>query len=370
MTAKIDAQHMQAALALGRRGLGQVWPNSAVGCVITDANGAVAGRGWTQPGGRPHAEAEALARGSRAKGGTAYVTLEPCSHHGQTPPCAEALIEAGVARVVAALVDPDDRVSGRGLAMLDSAGIAVEQGLCKAEARFDQAGFLSKVTLGRPMIALKSAASLDARIATENGHSQWITGAAARRRGHLLRAEYDAIIVGIGTALADNPSLNCRIAGLAAASPLRVVIDSGLRLEASSDLAKRAQEQATWVFTTTAAPDDRRRALEALGVRVIEAAQDTDGRVDVGSVATLLGSEGITRALIEGGGALAAAFLKADLIDRIHSFRAGLVIGGDGRAAIGPLGLDRVDVAPRFMAHRVRNVGDDLEQLFVRQRNG
>ena len=369
MISNLSTQHMQAALALGRRGLGRVWPNPAVGCVIADAAGYVAGRGWTQPGGRPHAEAESLARaGNRAKGGTAYVTLEPCSHTGQTPPCAKALIDAGIARVVVALQDPDGRVSGRGIAMLEAAGIAVERNVLEAEARFDQAGFLSKVELGRPLIALKSAASLDGRIATESGHSQWITGPEARQRGHMLRAEYDAIIVGIGTALADDPSLNCRVAGLSKASPLRIVIDSKLRLDPASDLAKRAADQPTWVFTTEAAPAEHRARLEALGVRIIAAATDQNGRVDTDSVAHILGDEGITRAIIEGGGALAASFLKADLIDRVHSFRAGLIIGGDGRAAIGPLGLDRVDDAPRFMPHSARQVGADSEQLFVRLR--
>lgn len=368
MISKPNHQHMQAALALGRRGLGRVWPNPAVGCVIVDTAGNVVGRGWTQQGGRPHAETEALSRaGGRAKGGTAYVTLEPCSHNGQTPPCAEALINADIARVVVAVEDPDARVSGRGIAMLEAAGIAVERNVLEAEARFDQAGFLSKVEQGRPLIALKSATSLDGRIATEFGHSQWITGPEARQRGHMLRAEYDAIIVGIGTALADDPSLNCRVAGLSNASPLRIVIDSKLRLSTASDLAKRAPDQPTWVFTTVSAPSDNRSELEARGVRIIDAPTDPSGRVDVASAAQMLGEEGVTRALIEGGGALAASFLKADLIDRIHSFRAGLVIGGDGRAAIGPLGLDRVDDGLSLTAHSVRQVGDDIEQLYVRQ---
>lgn len=368
MISNSDAHHMQTALALGRRGLGRVWPNPAVGCVIVDANGHVVGRGWTQPGGRPHAETEALARaGKRAAGGTAYVTLEPCSHHGHTPPCAEALIKAGITRVVAAIEDPDSRVSGRGLAMLRNAGLDVESGLLADAARFDQAGFLSRIMTGRPLIALKSATSMDGRIATANGHSKWITGPEARRAGHILRAEYDAIIVGIGTALADNPSLNCRVAGLEGASPLRIVVDSGLRLDPTSDLAARAGDQATWVFVCEGTDREKLKRLRALGVRIIETVRDATGRVDVSAMAQTLGAEGITRALIEGGGALAASFLSTDLVDRVHNFRAGAVIGSDGRAAIGPLGLDRVDAAPRFVAHRTRMVGDDLGQLFVRQ---
>jgi diaminohydroxyphosphoribosylaminopyrimidine deaminase/5-amino-6-(5-phosphoribosylamino)uracil reductase len=252
--------------------------------------------------------------------------------------------------------------------MLQAAGMAVETGFHEAEARFDQAGFLSKIELGRPLIGLKSAASLDGRIATETGHSQWITGPEARQRGHLLRAEYDAIIVGIGTALADDPRLSCRVAGLSNASPLRIVIDSSLRLDPTSDLATRALDQPTWVFTTASAPADNRSRLEVLGVRIIDVLVEPSGRVDVKSVARLLGEEGITRALIEGGGALAASFLKADLIDRVHSFCAGLIVGGDGRAAIGPLGLDRVEDGPKFRARSERHVGDDFEQLYVRHR--
>ena len=248
----------------------------------------------------PMRKTEALARaGDRAKGGTAYVTLEPCSHNGQTPPCAEALINAGIARVVVALEDPDARVSGRGIAMLEAAGIAVERNVLEAEARFDQAGFLSKVEQGRPLIALKSAASLDGRIATEFGHSQWITGPEARQRGHMLRAEYDAIIVGIGTALADDPSLNCRVAGLSKASPLRIVIDSKLRLEHCFRLGEAGRRPADLGFhDRSCAIRSPRRSWKQLGVRIIDAPTDQNGgRVDVASAAQMLGEEGVTRAI-------------------------------------------------------------------------
>ncbi|MCK5275514.1 MAG: bifunctional diaminohydroxyphosphoribosylaminopyrimidine deaminase/5-amino-6-(5-phosphoribosylamino)uracil reductase RibD, partial [Alphaproteobacteria bacterium] len=220
---------MRAALALAGRGLGRVWPNPAVGCVLVDRDGRVTGRGWTQPGGRPHAETEALARaGGAAKGATAYVTLEPCVHHGQTPPCADALIEAGVARVIAATEDPDPRVKGGGLGRLRDAGIAVEAGLLREEAELLNAGYLMRQREGRPVVTLKLATTLDGRIATHAGESRWITGEAARARGHMMRARHDAIMVGIGTALADNPTLTCRLPGLEDRSPVRIVVDARL----------------------------------------------------------------------------------------------------------------------------------------------
>lgn len=362
-----DRAAMATALALGRRGLGRVWPNPAVGCVVLDRDGAVAGRGWTQPGGRPHAETEALARaGERAAGGTAYVTLEPCSHHGVTPPCAEALIAAGVARVVAALEDPDERVSGRGLKRLADAGIAVETGLGASQARFDQAGFLKRIETGLPLIALKTASSLDGRIAAATGDSKWITGPEARRAGHMLRAEHDAILVGVGTALADDPRLDCRLPGLEDASPVRVVVDSNLRIDPTLDLVANAEARPTWLICGVGADSDKQAALTAAGVKVIEAERGPDGRVDLAHGAHLLAAAGVTRVLVEGGGAVAAALLAANLVDRIHAFRAPLAIGGDGLAAIGPLGLERVADASRFVRRSVWTVDDDLAELYVR----
>ena len=227
---------MGAALALASRGIGNVWPNPAVGCLIV-RDDIIVGRGWTRPGGRPHAETEALQQaGEAARGATAYVTLEPCAHHGKTPPCADALIAAGVARVVVALDDPDDRVNGRGLTRLSEAGIAVDVGVCADKARSLNAGFLTRVTLDRPFVAIKAATSLDGRIATGTGESQWITGEAARRRGHLLRATHDAIMIGRGTLERDDPALTCRLPGLEARSPVRVVLDSSGRYAAKSGM--------------------------------------------------------------------------------------------------------------------------------------
>jgi len=233
-----DRAFMAAALGLARRGLGRVWPNPAVGCVIV-RDGLVVGRGWTAPGGRPHAEAVALERaGDLAHGATAYVTLEPCAHHGRTPPCADALVRAGVARVVTALGDPDPRTAGEGHARLRQAGIAVAEGTGADAAEEVNAGFLKRVRHGRPLVTLKLATTLDGRIATAAGESQWITGPRARQDGHRLRAAHDAIIVGSGTALADDPGLTCRLPGLEGASPVRVVFDGRLRLSPESRIAR------------------------------------------------------------------------------------------------------------------------------------
>ena len=248
-----DLRWMRAAFALARRGLGNVWPNPAVGCVLV-SDGRVVGRGWTQPGGRPHAETEALRRaGALARGATAYVSLEPCSHWGRTSPCADALVAAGVRRVVAALEDPDPRVSGSGITRLREAGIAVETGLGAAEAAEINAGFLTLQRLGRPLVTLKLATSLDGKIATVTGESQWITGPPARAYAHKLRAEHDAIMVGTGTVLADNPQLTCRLPGLTVRSPVRVVLDRHLRITSTAHVIAEARQIPTLIVTLRSA---------------------------------------------------------------------------------------------------------------------
>ncbi|HEX5079092.1 MAG TPA: bifunctional diaminohydroxyphosphoribosylaminopyrimidine deaminase/5-amino-6-(5-phosphoribosylamino)uracil reductase RibD, partial [Geminicoccaceae bacterium] len=227
---KRDRHFMAVALRLAARGLGSVWPNPAVGCVLVHGE-RIVGRGWTQPGGRPHGEVEALRRaGAAALGATAYVSLEPCAHYGRTPPCTMALLQAGVRRVVAATLDPDPRVDGRGIEQLRQAGVEVALGVGRAAAEALNAGFILRVRAGRPLVTLKLATSLDGRIATRRGDSRWITGEPARARAHLLRARHDAIMIGSGTALADDPSLTCRLPGLEERSPARVVLDRRLRL--------------------------------------------------------------------------------------------------------------------------------------------
>ena len=353
---------MRAALALARRSLGRTWPNPAVGCVIV-RDGKVIARGRTQDGGRPHAETAALAQaGPAAKDATVYVTLEPCAHHGRTPPCADALVAAGVARVVSAIEDPDPRVRGQGHERLRAAGIAVDIGEGGQEAAEINAGFFLRVSEGRPLFHLKLATSLDGRIATATGESKWITGEAARAHGQRLRATHDAILVGIGTARADDPELTCRLPGLAARSPVRIVLDSQAQLATTSKLARTANQAPVWLVCTPAASADRRKALQQAGVEIIEVAAGGDGRVDAGAAACALGGRGLTRILVEGGGEVAASLLKAGLVDRISSYRAGLVLGGDSRPAVAGLGLGRLDFAPRFTLVSSRIVdGDTLE---------
>jgi diaminohydroxyphosphoribosylaminopyrimidine deaminase/5-amino-6-(5-phosphoribosylamino)uracil reductase len=360
-----DLANMRAALALARRELGRVWPNPAVGCVLV-GDGHVVGRGWTQPGGRPHAETEALRRaGALAKGAIAYVTLEPCAHHGVTGPCSDTLIEAGVGRVVVAAEDPDPRVSGRGLARLREAGLEVTTGVCREEATEINLGFFLRVTQRRPMITLKLASSLDGRIAAAEGDSKWITGDRARAWAHRLRATHDAVLVGSGTALADDPALTCRLPGMEDRSPVRIVADTRLRLPISAEVVRTGHEVATWVVTRLGNDEGRRRALLASGVQVIEVAPDANGRPDACAMAQVLAERGLTRVLLEGGGALAAAFLTAGLVDRVAWFYAPKLIGGDGLPAIGALGLQRVAHAPSFRLRARRALGDDTLAEFA-----
>ena len=355
-----DFVHMRAALALARRGLGNVWPNPAVGCVLVK-DGRVVGRGWTQPGGRPHAETEALRRaGVTARGATAYVTLEPCCHRGETPPCADALIEAGVRRVVAALEDPDPRVAGGGIRRLRQAGVAVETGLCGKAAAEINAGFLLRQLQGRPLVTLKLATSLDGRIATRTGDSRWITGPVARARAHLLRAEHDAIMVGTGTVLADDPALTCRLPGLGRRSPVRIVLDRSLRIPAAAAVIAEAGRVPTWVLTLSSADPARRAIFAGAGATLIDIAPDPAGQIDLALALAELGARGLTRLLVEGGARLAAALLQARLVDRLVWMHAPLLIGGDGTPAIAPLGLDALATAPGFVRISTEAVGADM----------
>jgi diaminohydroxyphosphoribosylaminopyrimidine deaminase/5-amino-6-(5-phosphoribosylamino)uracil reductase len=358
---------MRAALALARRSLGRTWPNPAVGCVVV-RDGRVIARGRTRDGGRPHAEADAIAQARESlEGATAYVTLEPCAHHGKTPPCADALVAAGVARVVSAMEDPDPRVKGQGHARLRAAGVAVEVGERADEAREINAGFLLREREGRPLFHLKLAASLDGRIATASGESKWITGPEARADGHRLRATHDAILVGAGTAAADDPELTCRLPGLAAYSPLRIVLDSRARLSPTSRLARTARSTPVWLLCTAAAPKAACETLRDCGVEVIETATGPDGYVDVAVAARELGERGLTRVLVEGGGGVAASLLKAGLVDRVTTYGAGLLLGSDSRSAVGDLGLGRLDFAPRLTLVSTRTVGADTVATWQRE---
>ena len=362
---------MLSALSLARRGLGIVWPNPAVGCVLVSesaSGGRVVGRGWTQPGGRPHAETEAIARaGGHAKGATAYVSLEPCSHHGKTPPCADALIAASVRRVVVAMEDPDPRVSGRGIAKLRARGIAVDTGVCAGEAADVNRGFLTRVREGRPLVTLKTATTLDGKIATHRGESKWITGEAARRRTHLMRKYHDAVMIGIGTALVDDPELTCRLPGLERQSPVRIVVDARLQLPLVSKLVRTAREVPTWLVTSEESDEDRREAYEELGVRVLPVEVGPDHYPEPVTTLGRLGEQGLTRVLVEGGSALSAALMRADLVDRIAWFRAGGVMGDDGTPVVAAYGVDRLSDMRRFTLASQETVGEDVLETYRRR---
>jgi diaminohydroxyphosphoribosylaminopyrimidine deaminase / 5-amino-6-(5-phosphoribosylamino)uracil reductase len=359
-----DLDAMQGALALARRGLGSVWPNPAVGCVILN-DGRVVGRGWTQPGGRPHGETEALRRaGEAARGAVVYVSLEPCCHWGKTPPCVDALVTAGVRRVVVALEDPDTRVAGEGLRRLRAAGLDVEVGLCAEEAAEVNAGFLSRLRLGRPLVMLKFATSLDGRIATASGESQWISGPPARERAHALRASHDAIMVGTGTVVADDPQLTCRLPGLGHRSPVRVVIDRHLRIPPASRLIADARRVPTWVLTLRSADPGRRATFLANRVTLIDVDDDGEGQIDLAAALRALGERGITRLLVEGGARLAAAFFRARLVDRLIWVHAPLVIGGEGIPAIAGFNLAALAEAPAFERLSTETIGDDVLTTF------
>lgn len=356
--ADTDTRYMALALSLGRRGLGNCWPNPAVGCVLV-REGRIVGRGWTQPGGRPHAEVEALTQaGELARGATAYVTLEPCSHQGKSPPCADALIKAGISRLVAAIGDSDPRVSGQGFERLRQAGIAVTVGVLAEEAARDHAGFFFKTELGRPLVTLKLASSFDGRIATGSGQSKWITGPDARREVHAMRARHDAVMVGAGTARADDPSLTVRDLG-AAHQPVRVVVSRHLDLPLISKLATSAAEVPLWLCHGAGADVERRQAWEGLGARLLPCAS-RGVQLDPQDLLQQLGHAGLTRLFCEGGSALAASLLAFDLVDELIGFTAGLGIGAEGLPSIGALGLHSLEAASRFDLIETRAVGGDV----------
>lgn len=362
-----DAGWMRTALGLARRGLGRVWPNPAVGCVIVSGD-EVVGRGRTADGGRPHAEAAALAEaGGRARGATAYVTLEPCVREGRAGPCTDALIAAGVARVVVAIEDPDPRVSGAGIAALQAAGIAVEVGCLAAEAVALNRGFLRRVTSGRPMLTLKLAASLDGRIATATGESRWLTGPRARSEVHLLRAQADAILVGAGTVRSDNPRLNVRELGMSDRHPVRVVVSGTLSLPRDGHLAETAADVPLWLCHDAEAEDGRRKAWSELGAELIEIPFQADGQLDLSAMMQRLGDRGITRVLCEGGGRLAAALVEDDLVDEVICYTAGLALGSSAVPAIAEMEITALQLAPRFSLLDVAAIGPDMRSRWQRR---
>ncbi len=362
-----DAGWMRTALGLARRGLGQVWPNPAVGCVIV-AGDVVVGRGRTAPGGRPHAEAIALAEaGARARGATAYVTLEPCVEPGRGEPCTAALIAAGIARVVIAMADPYPRVDGAGIVALRAAGLAVDVGCLALEAETVNRGFLRRIATGRPMLTLKLATSLDGRIATDTGESRWITGPRARSEVHLLRAQSDAVLVGAGTVRSDNPRLNVRELGMSDRTPVRVVVSGALSLPRDGHLAATAAEAPLWLCHDQEAEEGRRHAWTDLGADLIEIPFQADGQLDLSAMMQRLGDRGLTRVLCEGGGRLAAALIEADLVDELVCYTAGVALGAGAIPAIGDLEITALQLAPRFSLVDVAAIGPDMRSRWQRR---
>jgi diaminohydroxyphosphoribosylaminopyrimidine deaminase/5-amino-6-(5-phosphoribosylamino)uracil reductase len=362
-----DQRFMQLALTLGRRGQGRTWPNPAVGALVVK-DGVIAGRGWTQPGGRPHAEPEALKRaGEAARGATLYATLEPCSHTGKSPPCADAIIAAGIARVVSAIEDPNPEVAGQGHAKLRAAGIAVDIGLGAAEAARDHAGHFRRVRDKRPHVILKLAVSSDDKIGAAGRKPVAISGEAAKARMHLLRAQCDAVLVGIGTVRADDPLLTCRLPGMAARSPVRVVLDRSLRIPGSSRLVHSARETPLWVMTSNLAEAPAAMKLGGAGAQLIRVAAATTSRgLDLASVLHVLSGKGITRLLVEGGARVASSFVAAGLVDEAWLLRGADPVGADGVAALDALPLTSITQSPSFRVRASETLQRDTLTIYER----
>jgi len=361
-----DHRFMELALRLARAGLGTCAPNPSVGAVIVRGAGeaaCVVARGRTQPGGRPHAESQAIAQaGAQTHGATLYVTLEPCAHHGRTPPCCEAVIAAGIKRVVVAVRDPDIRVSGQGIAAMESAGIHVDVGVGAEAAAWVNAGHVLRVTQARPFVQLKIAASADGRIARGTGKPRWVTGPNARARGHLLRATSDAIVVGRATLQADDPQLNCRLPGLSQHSPLPAVLDSMAQTSSSAALLDAARSPLI-VCSHKALPLDCER-LQAAGAEILVVEGARDGGVDLPAFLAGLSQRGITRLLVEGGPTLWQAFLAAGLVDEIVVFRGREDLGSEGIPALSGQNLQQFSAEQGWNTVERRSVGCDVMTIY------
>jgi diaminohydroxyphosphoribosylaminopyrimidine deaminase/5-amino-6-(5-phosphoribosylamino)uracil reductase len=356
-----DARFMRLAFTLGHRNLGNTWPNPAVGAVIVK-DGIIVGRGWTQPGGRPHAEVEALRHAKKAaQGATMYVTLEPCSHQGKTPPCADAIVKAGIARVVSALEDPNPEVAGQGHERLRAKGITVDVGLGADEARRAHAGHIARVTKARPYVLLKLAVSADGKAALAGRRPARITGAAAWTRVFQMRAASDAIMVGIGTVLSDNPQLTCRLPGMIERSPVRVVLDATLKLPLMTSVVATVRDTPTWVFTSGKPSAIAEEILQQKGCKVFRVGE-ADGRLDLAEVLKVLAEQGITRLMVEGGAKLAGAFAADGLVDELALLRGENAIGADG---IDPLdGMPLNGFTGQLHARASEKLGPDTLEMY------
>lgn len=358
-----DERFMRLALSLGRRGLGNTWPNPAVGAVVVK-DGIVLGRGWTQVGGRPHAETEALRQAKRAaRGATLYVTLEPCSHEGKTPPCADAVIQAGIKLVVSALEDPNPEVAGQGYAKLREKGIQVDTGLLADEARRAHAGHIAKITQARPHVLLKLAVSSDGKVGLAGRKRAYITGDETQARVHRMRAMSDAVLTGIGTVLSDNPQLTCRLPGLFERSPVRVVLDARLNTPLSLGVVSTVRETPTWIFCSTKASPVAEDILTQKGIKVFRVDEE-GGKLDLNQVLKALSAEGITRLMVEAGPRIAASFVGAGLVDEVALVRGPKAIGDDGLDALEGLPLSAL--TDGMTARGTEPLGPDTLELYER----
>ncbi|MGV1013339.1 MAG: bifunctional diaminohydroxyphosphoribosylaminopyrimidine deaminase/5-amino-6-(5-phosphoribosylamino)uracil reductase RibD [Methyloceanibacter sp.] len=363
-----DKKHMAQALALARRGLGLTWPNPSVGCVVVTPSGEIAGRGWTAPGGRPHAEAIALAQaGDRAEGATVYVTLEPCAHEGRDTACADTIVAAKPARVVIALRDPDPRTSSRGLERLKAACIEVTEGVLAAEAIEVTLGHLLRVTQGRPAVTLKMAVGADGLMPKGNGAPVWVTGPDARAHGHLLRARSDAILVGRGTILADNPNLTCRLPGMSCRSPVRVVLDRRLRTPPEAQIFDDVMVP-VWLICAAGETHANAAALQDRGAEMVPVPVDADGMIAIQDALETLAERGITRVLVEGGPQVARAFLDADLVDEVTVYQGPKPAGKGALLPFVNDGIDRLTASGEFQQIRSRSFGPDRMTWWRRMR--
>lgn len=356
MAADFHQQMMRRALTLARRGVGKTSPNPAVGCVIV-RDGQIVGEGWHRKAGTPHAEVHALRQaGDRAQGATVYVTLEPCSHHGRTPPCAEALLAARVAEVCVGMVDPNPLVSGRGVKVLQAAGIVVTVGVCEPACRRLNEPFIKQMTTGRPFVLLKMAATLDGWSATTSGDSKWITSEPSRTLVHRLRSRMDAIMVGIETVLADDPLLTCR--HVKGRNPVRIIVDSRLRLPLAGQICRSAAQVPTIVATV----NDDAASIAALTAAQVEVlvCQSSSGQVDLNDLLERLGQRGIQSILLEGGASLAGAALAAGQVDKVAFFYAPKLLGGAGTPLLAGLPPGRISDALPLHDLKVRRIGEDI----------
>ena len=361
----IDLWHMRSALNLARTGLGRVWPNPSVGCIVVKESHVV-GRGRTADSGRPHAETVALEMaGDQTKGAHVYVSLEPCVHHGHTGPCAQALIEAEVTKVIIAVEDSDPRVKAQGMEMLRDAGIEVVVGILEDQARDLNQGFFLRYAQGRPFISLKTATTLDSKIATKTGQSKWITGELARGRAHLIRAGHDAIAVGVNTVLEDNPSLTARLPELEHYG-VRIIFDTNLRLAGTEKIFEKSADHPVWIITSIEATNEKAKPLVNAGADIVTIPKNDQGQIDLKAAMSELSEKGITRLLVEGGAGLMTSFMKAELYDQLYWFRAGSVIGADGLSAAQPLGIENIDQKIHLNHAEQMTLGEDVLDIYRR----